>query len=140
VPLKLRAPRRGKTPNYEIRGTYLGVRVEVSSGTHKRSVADHKLKETFLIAAIGERRAALSADSGTDRIRPLADSKQATNKKNPPDGDQRAGPIRIIRHPWRGRRKRDYHQIRGEPSPGLKFNVSCRARHSAQIAPKTASA
>ena len=39
MPLKLRPPRAGKTPNYEIRGTYLGVRVEVSSGTPKRSVA-----------------------------------------------------------------------------------------------------
>jgi integrase len=44
VPLKLRPPRKGKTPNYEIRGTYLGVRVEVSSGTHKRSVAAERLK------------------------------------------------------------------------------------------------
>ncbi len=39
MPLKLRPPRRGKTPNFEIRGSYLGVRVEVSSGTYKRSVA-----------------------------------------------------------------------------------------------------
>lgn len=39
MPLSLRAPRAGKTPNYEIRGTYLGVRVEVSSGTPQRSVA-----------------------------------------------------------------------------------------------------
>jgi integrase len=39
VPLKLRPPRKGKTPNFEIRGSYLGFRVEVSSGTNKRSVA-----------------------------------------------------------------------------------------------------
>jgi hypothetical protein len=45
VPLKLRPPRKGKTPNFEIRGTYLGVRVEVSSGTHKRSVALAQLDE-----------------------------------------------------------------------------------------------
>jgi integrase len=44
VPLKLRAPRAGKTPNYEIRGSYLGVRVEVSSGAYKRSVALEQLK------------------------------------------------------------------------------------------------
>lgn len=44
MPLKLRPPRKGKTPNYEIRGTYLGVRVEVSSGTHKRSVARERLE------------------------------------------------------------------------------------------------
>jgi integrase len=46
VPLKLRPPRKGKTPNFEIRGSYLGVRVEVSSGAHKRSVA---LKQKRLI-------------------------------------------------------------------------------------------
>jgi integrase len=45
MPLKLRPPRVGKTPNYEIRGSYLGVRVEVSSGTHKRSVARGRLRE-----------------------------------------------------------------------------------------------
>lgn len=39
MPLKLSPPRAGKTPNFEIRGTYLGVRVETSSGTHKRSIA-----------------------------------------------------------------------------------------------------
>jgi integrase len=43
VPLKLRSPRAGKTPNYEIRGTYLGIRVEVSSGTHKRPLANRQL-------------------------------------------------------------------------------------------------
>jgi integrase len=44
MPLKLRPPRAGKTPNYEIRGSYLGIRVEVSSGTAKRSVAFAQLK------------------------------------------------------------------------------------------------
>jgi integrase len=45
VPLYLRAPRQGKTPNFEIRGEYLGVRVEISSGTHKRSVALKELRK-----------------------------------------------------------------------------------------------
>jgi integrase len=44
VPLKLRPPRKGKTPNFEIRGSYLGVHVEVSSGTYKRSVARDKIR------------------------------------------------------------------------------------------------
>lgn len=44
MPLSLRPPRKGKTPNFEIRGTYLGCRVEVSSGTDKRSVA-HKQRK-----------------------------------------------------------------------------------------------
>jgi hypothetical protein len=45
MPLTLRPPRKGKTPNHEIRGTYLGVRVEVSSGSHKRSVALAQLRK-----------------------------------------------------------------------------------------------
>ena len=44
MPLSLRPPRKGKTPNFEIRGTYLGCRVEVSSGTDKRSVARKQLR------------------------------------------------------------------------------------------------
>ncbi len=43
--LKLRSPRKGKTPNFEIRGTHLGCRVEVSSGTDKRSVANKQLRK-----------------------------------------------------------------------------------------------
>jgi integrase len=43
VPLKLRPPRSGKTPNFEIRGTHRGPKgsfpVETSSGTPKRSDA-----------------------------------------------------------------------------------------------------
>jgi integrase len=39
MPLKLVAPREGKSPNFTIRGSYLGVAVNQSSGTHKRSVA-----------------------------------------------------------------------------------------------------
>lgn len=39
MPLKLRDPRQGKTPNYEIRGTHLGVRVEQTSGTNRRPLA-----------------------------------------------------------------------------------------------------
>jgi integrase len=45
MPLKLRPPRSRKTPNYEIRGTYLGCRVEVSAGTHRRSVALKQLRK-----------------------------------------------------------------------------------------------
>lgn len=45
MPLTLRPPRKGKTPNYEIRGHYLGVAVERSTGTAKRSVAKRKLEE-----------------------------------------------------------------------------------------------
>ncbi len=39
MPLKLVPPRKGKSPNWRIRGAYLRVHVDKSSGTHKRSVA-----------------------------------------------------------------------------------------------------
>ena len=39
MPLTLRPPRKGKSPNYEIRGTYLGVAVERSAGTPDKKLA-----------------------------------------------------------------------------------------------------
>jgi integrase len=39
MPLKLRPPRPGKTPNYEVRGTYLGISVERSARTPDRRLA-----------------------------------------------------------------------------------------------------
>ena len=39
MPLKLKEPRQGKTPYYSVRGTYLGIYVDKSLGTSKRSVA-----------------------------------------------------------------------------------------------------
>lgn len=44
MPLKVIAPREGKSPNHRIRGTYLGVAVDRSAGTHKRSVAEQQRK------------------------------------------------------------------------------------------------
>jgi integrase len=43
--LKLMPPRPGKSPNYEIRGTYLGCHVETSTGTHRKSVAEDQLRK-----------------------------------------------------------------------------------------------
>jgi integrase len=45
MPLKLREPRPGKTPCFTDRGKYLGVSVEKSLGTAKRSVAVRLLRE-----------------------------------------------------------------------------------------------
>lgn len=39
MPLKLKPPRPGKTPNWSIRGTYLGVRVDESTGTTNEALA-----------------------------------------------------------------------------------------------------
>jgi integrase len=44
MPLKVIPPRAGKTPNYSIRGKYLGVAVDRSAGTPKRAVAEQQLK------------------------------------------------------------------------------------------------
>lgn len=44
MPLKLIPPRQGRSPNWTIRGTYLGVYVERSSGAGKRAVAAQVLK------------------------------------------------------------------------------------------------
>jgi integrase len=39
MPIKLIPPRPGKTPNYQIRGTYLGIYVERTAGTHDKKLA-----------------------------------------------------------------------------------------------------
>lgn len=39
MPLKLKEPRPGKSPNYSIRGTYLGIDVDRTTGTGDRKVA-----------------------------------------------------------------------------------------------------
>lgn len=44
MPLKLHPPRAGKSKNWSIRGTYLGIRVDKSCGTDKRPVALRVLK------------------------------------------------------------------------------------------------
>lgn len=60
MPLKLVPPREGKSPNWSIRGTYLGVRVDRTTGTAERR------KASLALAAIR-----LSIESGTF-IRPGA--------------------------------------------------------------------
>jgi integrase len=45
MPLKLVAPRKGKSPNFTIRGTYLGRYVNRSSGAGKRAIAVQVLKK-----------------------------------------------------------------------------------------------
>lgn len=45
MPLKLVPPRTNKTPNWSIRGSYLGVPVDRSARTPKKSVAERELKK-----------------------------------------------------------------------------------------------
>jgi hypothetical protein len=44
MPLYLRPPRKGKSPNWEIRGSYLDVAVDRSTGTPKKAVAEQQRK------------------------------------------------------------------------------------------------
>jgi len=46
MPIKLVPPRKGKSPHWTIRGTYLGQHVNRSTGTGKRAVAIQVLKKT----------------------------------------------------------------------------------------------
>lgn len=96
MPLKLIPPRAGKTPNYYIRGTYLGQYVDESTGTPKQEVARQfrrltveaiergeyqsrravKQEPTFLDAAVtyiasgGERRFIGEFDEDTGKWKP----------------------------------------------------------------------
>jgi integrase len=54
MPLKLVPPRKGKSPNWNIRGTYLRVYVDKSSGTDKRSVARSRLEQLQAAIERGE--------------------------------------------------------------------------------------
>jgi len=45
MPLKLIPPRKGRSQNWRVRGTYLGVRVDRSTGTSKKKVAKKSLKD-----------------------------------------------------------------------------------------------
>lgn len=45
MPLSLRPPRKGKSPNYAVRGTYLGIYVERTAGTPELRVAKRVLKD-----------------------------------------------------------------------------------------------
>jgi hypothetical protein len=44
MPLTLRPPRPPKTPNYSVRGTYLGIYVERTAGTPDKKIAGKELK------------------------------------------------------------------------------------------------
>lgn len=54
MPLKLVPPRQGKSPNWSIRGSYLGVTVDRSARTSKRSVAQAQLTKLERAIECGE--------------------------------------------------------------------------------------
>lgn len=58
MPLQLKPPRTGKSPNYTIRGTYLGVSIDRTTGTPDRAAARKIL-------------AALKADIERGAVRPV---------------------------------------------------------------------
>jgi integrase len=45
MPLKLEPPRKGKSPYWRVRGTYLGQLMDKSTGTHRRALAAQILKK-----------------------------------------------------------------------------------------------
>src|SRR5689334_11288316 len=45
MPLKLVPPRQGKSPNWTIRGTYLGARIDRTSGTADKRLAAKRLAQ-----------------------------------------------------------------------------------------------
>jgi integrase len=54
MPLRLYPPRKSKTPNWTIRGKYLGIAVERSTGTPRRAVAERELRKLELRIERGE--------------------------------------------------------------------------------------
>jgi hypothetical protein len=54
MPLKVIPPREGKSPNYTIRGSYLGVSVDRSAGTSKEAIAKQQLKKLETAIERGE--------------------------------------------------------------------------------------
>jgi integrase len=54
MPIKLIPPRKGKTPNYALRGTYLRVYVDRTAGTPDKKLAAKALKDTERAIELGE--------------------------------------------------------------------------------------
>lgn len=62
MPLKLVPPRTGKSPNWTIRGSYLGVAVDASTGTHRKALARRRLAELAGRIERGEYPAVAASD------------------------------------------------------------------------------
>src|ERR1700688_2261370 len=54
MPIKLYPPRPGRTPNWTIRGTYLGIAVDRSARTSKKAVAEQQRKNLERKIELGE--------------------------------------------------------------------------------------
>jgi integrase len=67
MPLKLKPPRAGKTPYYSIRGTYLGIGVDKSCGTARRSLALQRLKDLQGQIERGEYPRKAKTEAGEER-------------------------------------------------------------------------
>src|SRR4051794_6770213 len=83
MPLRLEDPRKGKSPHYRIRGTYLGVSVDRSARTGERKVAAKELKriksdiergryvEPGAVTFAGAARDYINAGGDTTHLEPL---------------------------------------------------------------------
>jgi integrase len=74
MPLKLRDPRPGKTPNYEIRGSYLGVYVERTAGTAEKRHAGKILRAIKKSIERGDYAAAVEPIAETIKPPSFADA------------------------------------------------------------------
>jgi integrase len=64
VPLKLVPPRKGKSPNWTIRGSYLGVAVDRSARTDRKAIAEQQRKKLELAIERGEYPPKAAANAG----------------------------------------------------------------------------
>lgn len=74
MPLSLRPPRQGKSPNYTVRGTYLGVYVEATAGTPDKAVAQGVLKRIKKSIERGEYQPRTALEAEPQRPPTFADA------------------------------------------------------------------
>lgn len=74
MPLKLRDPTPGKTPNYHIRGTHRGIYVERTAGTSSKAEATRIMREIRDAIERGDYSPAAETTPSTPSIKPLGEA------------------------------------------------------------------
>jgi integrase len=76
MPLKLVLPRKGRSPNWTIRGTYLGISIDLTAGTSRRTIAEQKRKAIEAEIETGRYRRSVAkgfAQAALDYVMALAE-------------------------------------------------------------------
>jgi hypothetical protein len=82
MPLKLVPPRKGKSPFWSLRGTYLGIYIDRTTKAGKKNVAIQVLKK------IESLECPLWANSGhSTRVRPFSEKRSGARQNNPDFGE-----------------------------------------------------